>query len=249
MFYIISAVSTFFIALLAGSMGIGGGFLFTPVFTWLGLDYKISVIPMALLLNLVITLTAQRAYLRENLTDTKLALIMSGIAIFFAQLGAYINHQLPAKTLMMIFSIFLIFVAIDMLFICKPTPTNFEYKTKVGLPIALIAGALAGTLSGLLGLGGGFIIMPMLLLVGYHPKKAAATSSLVVFFSSASGLLAHLDTQNIDLRLALICIVFVILGAKAGAYFMVEKCSPTMVRKYFGILLVFISIKIFFDVF
>lgn len=248
MIYIISGIVSFFISILASSLGIGGSFLFIPLFTWLGLDYKLEVIPMVLLLNLTVSLTAQTSYQKKHLTETKVALIMAGVAIVFAQLGAIISRHMDAKSLMMIFAVLVTGVAIEIVFF-----NNYDEKdwmkpgAKVNIYALIVAGAFGGVMSGLIGIGGGFIIMPILLVTGFEPKRAAATSSLFVFFASASALVGHLKGQHVNLKIALICMVAVIIGAKIGAIIMTDKIEPATVKKVFGAVMLVIAIKIFVD--
>ncbi|MFC1855954.1 sulfite exporter TauE/SafE family protein [Thermodesulfobacteriota bacterium] len=248
MIYIISGVASLFIAFLASILGLGGSFLFIPLFTWLGMDYKVAVIPTALLLNLVSSLTAQTSYIKKDLTDKKVGLFMAAFAVVFAQLGVYLNRFLDEETLMFIFAIMVFVVAIDIVFISKPKKDEIDDNDfHVNMLLIVLAGMFSGTMSGLLGIGGGFIIMPILLLIGFPPKRAAATSSLVVFFSSASALAGHINTQNVDLRLASICVLSVIIGAKFGAIMMSEKFKPLTVRRFFGFVMMLIALKFFLD--
>jgi uncharacterized membrane protein YfcA len=248
MLYFISGASSFFIAIMASMLGLGGSFLFIPIFTWLGLDYKAGVIPTALLLNLVTSLTAQTSYIRKKLTDLRAALIMSAAAIIFAQVGAYINRYMQAETLMLIFAILIAAAAMDIIFLSKPENENYAGDDfQVNIMLMIFAGAFAGIMSGLLGIGGGFVIMPILLFLGYPPKPAVATSSMVVFFSSTSALLGHLNTQDIDLMFALICVICVTFGAKTGAILMTERFRSKTIKQFFGIVMVLIAIKFFFD--
>lgn len=253
MLYLIGGLSSFVVAITASILGLGGSFMLIPVFLWLGFEYKHSVIPMALLLNLVTSFTAQTSYIKKKLTDTRIALIMSVAAVIFAQVGVLMHGYLETKTLLTIFTVLITVAAIDIIFFNKKKPAEEEEvlngNFKINVPLIIIGGAFSGVMSGLLGIGGGFIIMPILLILGHPPRMAAATSSMVVFFSSTSALIGHLKTQQIDLNFALVCMVCVIIGAKTGALIMSEKCSPLTVKRSFGIIMMIIAVKFLIDTF
>ncbi len=71
----------------------------------------------------------------------------------------------------------------------------------VNLVYLLGIGMLIGFLSGLLGVGGGFLMTPMLMLLGIPPTVAAASDSCQIVAASSSGLAAHLRIGNVDLRM------------------------------------------------
>lgn len=87
------------------------------------------------------------------------------------------------------------------------------------LPIALGGGI--GVLSGLLGVGGGFLLTPLLLVIGIPPTVAVATGAMPVAASSVSGALAHLRRGNVDLPMAGILTVGGLAGALLGVQLLV----------------------------
>jgi hypothetical protein len=84
-------------------------------------------------------------------------------------------------------------------------------------PLLLVtAGLLVGFLSGLLGVGGGFLLTPLLILMGLSPAVAAASGTNALVGTGASGLLAHLRQRNVDFRLGLVLLAGGVLGGAAG---------------------------------
>lgn len=77
-------------------------------------------------------------------------------------------------------------------------------------------GGVAGLLSGLFGIGGGFILTPMLIFIGIPPAVSVATSTNMIVASSFSGFLSHLKRKRVDLKLGGYLIVGGLLGALAG---------------------------------
>ncbi|SER82166.1 hypothetical protein SAMN04490244_103118 [Tranquillimonas rosea] len=96
---------------------------------------------------------------------------------------------------------------------------------QVYLPIAEVSvnaflllglGGLVGVLSGMFGVGGGFLITPLLFFVGIPPAVAVATSANQIVASSVSGVLAHLRRRTVDLRMGLVLLAGGLLGAGIG---------------------------------
>jgi len=77
-------------------------------------------------------------------------------------------------------------------------------------------GGLVGILSGLFGVGGGFLITPLLMFIGIPPAVAVATGANQVVASSVSGVLAHLQRKAVDFRMGLVLLAGGVIGAGAG---------------------------------
>ncbi len=98
---------------------------------------------------------------------------------------------------------------------------------QVYLPIAEISvnilllfglGALVGILSGMFGVGGGFLITPLLFFMGIPPAVAVATGANQIVASSVSGVLAHLKRRTVDLRMGTVLLSGGIVGAAVGIW-------------------------------
>ena len=96
---------------------------------------------------------------------------------------------------------------------------------QIYLPIAEVSvnalllfgiGGLVGVLSGMFGVGGGFLITPLLFFVGIPPGVAVATSANQIVASSISGVLAHLRRRTVDLRMGLVLLAGGLIGSAAG---------------------------------
>lgn len=96
---------------------------------------------------------------------------------------------------------------------------------QIYLPIAEVSvnvfllfglGGLVGILSGMFGVGGGFLMTPLLFFIGIPPAVAVATGSNQIVASSVSGLLAHLKRKTVDLRMGTVLLAGGLLGAAMG---------------------------------
>lgn len=91
-------------------------------------------------------------------------------------------------------------------------------EVSVNALLLLGLGGVVGLLSGLLGVGGGFLITPLLLFIGIPPPVAVATGANQVVASSVSGVLAHLKRKTVDMRMGAVLVVSGLLGSSAGVW-------------------------------
>jgi uncharacterized membrane protein YfcA len=85
----------------------------------------------------------------------------------------------------------------------------------ISLPLLVGVGALVGFLSGLFGVGGGFLLTPILMMVGIPPTVAAASDSCQIIAASSSGTAAHFRLGNVDFKLG----TLLLLGGLTGGWF------------------------------
>lgn len=115
--------------------------------------------------------------------------------------------------------------------------------------IAIISGLLAGISSGLFGIGGGIILVPILLYVfTVEIKVAAGTSLAIILPATITGAVAHFYQGNINLKLAF----FIGVGAIAGALFgarMAEVLDAAIIKKGFAVLLIIVTAKVVYEAF
>ncbi|WP_238366777.1 sulfite exporter TauE/SafE family protein [Mesobacterium pallidum] len=91
-------------------------------------------------------------------------------------------------------------------------------EVSVNLFLLLGLGGMVGVLSGMFGVGGGFLITPLLFFVGIPPAVAVATSANQIVASSVSALFAHLKRRNVDLRMGVTLQAGGLAGAALGVY-------------------------------
>ncbi|MBY6201371.1 sulfite exporter TauE/SafE family protein [Maritalea mobilis] len=96
---------------------------------------------------------------------------------------------------------------------------------QIYLPIAEVSvnaflllglGGLVGILSGMFGVGGGFLLTPLLFFIGIPPAVAVATQSNQIVASSISGVLAHFRRKTVDLKMGVVLLIGGLVGAGAG---------------------------------
>lgn len=113
------------------------------------------------------------------------------------------------------------------------------------MAIALI-GVLGGFLSGLFGVGGGVIFVPLLMfLKGFDVHRAVGTSLVVIIFTALAGAAFHGKAGMVDWKAAVLLGIFSILGVWFGTKLSL-KLEAVMLQRAFAVFLVLIAAKIFF---
>ena len=231
------------LAFLFSMLGLGGAMLYIPVFTWFGFGMKTVAIPTGLLLNGVTALSAGIFYLRAKMVDVRGAIPMIVTSFIAAPVGAVMTRFVPTDILKILFSVAMLFAGSKMLLSrSRPEPTELLPFGKRAL-LTGAAGLFVGFVAGLLGIGGGFLFVPLLMAMGYPTKQAAATSSFVVVFSSFSGFAGHVAEGHYDWRIMVMGLVAVIIGSQIGAKVMKEQMKARWIKEMFGVLLLGVAVK------
>lgn len=111
--------------------------------------------------------------------------------------------------------------------------------------LAVLVGLIAGTTSGLLGIGGGVVLIPLMLTLLKFDFRQAVTASLIVIIPTAlSGVIGHMKAASIThWGMIILIVVGAILGAQLGAY-LCHWLSIAVLKKIFGLLLILVAMKL-----
>lgn len=232
------------LAFIFSMLGLGGAMLYIPVFHWFGFNFKTVAIPTGLFLNGITALSAATYYLRQKMVDVKGGLPLVISSFIGAPVGAWVTRFVPTNTLIILFSIGMVVAGTKMILSSgKAEPKELlPFRTRALITAA--SGLFIGFIAGLLGIGGGFLFVPVLIAIGYPTKIAAATSSFVVVFSSFSGFMGHVAEGHFHLPLLIYTTIAVIIGSQIGARVMKERMKPKWIKQMFGILLIAVAIKL-----
>ena len=138
--------------------------------------------------------------------------------------------------LMLLFAVLMVFASISMIREKPETTSNQDpaVKQKFNYPMILIEGLVVGTLTGLVGAGGGFLIIPALVLFSKLPMKmAVGTSLLIITAKSLVGFLGDLSHYTMDWKLLLIVTALAVVGILIGNK-LSHKISSAALKKGFG---------------
>lgn len=241
----LATLLVFAVSVVFAAMGLGGGMLYVPILTWLGLPLKTGAIPLGLLLNGLNTLLAFLRYWREGLVDFRGGAPAALAAVIGAPLGAQLAHALPTQVLLGLFALGLLVAGGRSL--AGGPRRSWALSARLRLMVGAGTGAVAGFVGGLLGLGGGFIVAPLLMELGYEPKRAAATTAFIVTVSSFSGLLGHAFAMQTDWTLFALLGIAVLAGSQLGAWLMARHAKPSWIKRLYGVLLLGVAAKIVWD--
>lgn len=164
-------------------------------------------------------------------------------SVIGAQVGAHLLHKLPVLAIRWAFIVFLAAVAVS-LFLVVPS-RDAQPGLEVWSIIALVVlGFVTGVLSGILGVGGGIIIVPMLILLfGQSDLVAKGTSLAMMIPTAVSGTIGNLRKRNVDLLSALIvglsACVTTALGAAAAI-----ALDPRTASILFAVFLVVLIVRL-----
>ena len=230
-------------------LGLGGAMLYIPVFHWFGFDFKSVAIPTGLLLNGITALSAAVYYLRAKMVDVKGSMPLIITSFVGAPVGAYFTRFFPTRTLILLFALAMVFAGGRMLLTSGRADKEEMMSYRWRLLLMGIGGVLIGFIAGLLGVGGGFLFVPIMLIIGYKTKQAAATSSFVVIFSSFSGFAGHIAEGRFHWPLMVATTIAVIIGSQIGAKVMKEKMKATWIKQMFAVVLLGVAVKLLWKLF
>lgn len=179
-------------------------------------------------------------------------MIFAVIGSLTAPLGIYLNKQINETLLLTGFAFIVIIVAFRMFqHSSKQGNLNHDITTteinKKTVLIAITMAALTGLLSGLFGVGGGFLIVPTLVItMGFHIQSAVATSFLIISIISLSGFISFINSQNVFAHyyLFLKLVGGGILGMLVGNI-IGKRLSGTILEQIFAILMLIMAVFVF----
>ncbi|MFZ0450172.1 MAG: sulfite exporter TauE/SafE family protein [Desulfatiglandaceae bacterium] len=237
------------LAFIFSMLGLGGAMLYIPVFHWFGYDFKSVAIPTGLLLNGITALSAAVFYLRAKMVDIKGSIPLIISSFIGAPVGAYFTKLVPTRTLILFFAIAMVFAGGRMLMTSARPDKEKMMDLHLRMILMSVGGFFIGFIAGLLGVGGGFLFVPMMIAMGYATKQAAATSAFVVIFSSFSGFAGHVAEGHFNWPLMIATSIAVIIASQIGAKVMKEKMKARWIKQMFAVVLLGVAIKLLWKLF
>lgn len=220
------------LAVLSGMLGLGVAFAAVPFLALFMSDLVHEVQPLSLLLNGLTALFAAFGFARGGYVDWRKAFVLGGVTTLFAPLGAYLAQRVDPTLIWAAYLASVTYLAYRLFRPAaeRPGRENFRLAVVLAAPIAV--------LSGLLGVGPGFLLMPTLILVGFDAKHAAGINAFAVTAPSFSALVPHLSTARLDLGLTLALLAVGAMGSFLGARITSRWVPSGRLRQTFGVLIV-----------
>lgn len=218
----------FFIGILASMTGVGGGVFIVPILTFF-YDFRVNSATGTSLTAIIFTAIASTInYSRQKRIYYRTGIALAATAAPGAYLGALVAKITQEQLLGLIFGIFLVIVAsrlIISLVLRRKQDRDQPFKTDselVGSRIIIAGvslGFFGGIASGLLGIGGGVLIVPiMTFALGMPMHLATATSMFTMIFTAISGVTEYYQAGLVNLPVALLFGAGTVIGAQVGAH-------------------------------
>lgn len=225
--------------LLGALMGVGGGIVVVPALTELfGVPFRHAV-AVSLVAIVASSSASSAAYVERGTSDIKVGVILELATVAGALLGGVVAGTAPVHTLKLLFAAVTAYSAAS-LWLRRHTASEGQtagaYEVRGWAP-GLAVSAVAGALSGLLGVGGGVLKVPaMTLAMGLPFKVAAATSNFMIGVTAAAGAYVYWARGDLDAQLAAPVVVGVFLGARLGVTLLGQIPARRLHAAFAGIL-------------
>lgn len=243
---VITVVLAVVVGLTLGLLGGGGSILTVPLLNYVaGMDPK-EAIAASLFVVGVTSAMSTLLHARSGNVQWRTGLIFGAASMAGAFLGGLIGGRIPSVILMVAFALMMIATAAAMLLGKKNTAGAKEKKT---LPLGkiLLEGLVVGLVTGLVGAGGGFLVVPALaLLGGLRMSVAVGTSLLVITMKSFAGLAGYMTTVSLDWPVVLAVTAAALVGALLGAR-LTSVVPEQALRKGFGVFVLVMGVFVLFQ--
>lgn len=263
----------FFFAVLAGlvgsMLGLGGGIIIIPALTLLyGIDMRAAA-ATSLLCVVATSAAGTSSYLRKGLTDLRLGLLMEMPTVIGAIAGGVIAFHVQTSWLKALFSMLLLYTAwamwrdsrrkatvasdaeseseaaglvLDGSYTDPITGAKKAYRVR-HIEWGMLASTGAGVVSGMLGVGGGIIKVPVMRLkMGVPMKVATATSNFMIGITAATSVMLYFRHGQVQLPVTAVCALGILLGATTGAR-IATRLNTRWLQRLFVVILLFTAMQ------
>lgn len=257
---VVGYLGALIIGVILGLIGGGGSILAVPVMVYLLGINPIFATAYSLFVVGITSMIGALRNLRNGLVDLKTALIFSSpalLSVYFTR--KFIIPSLPDTLfyirkfevtkelrIMVFFAAIMFLAAYFMLFGNCKNCDNENGKIEYNFPLIALEGVLVGLLTGIVGAGGGFLIIPALVLLGKLPmKKAVATSLLIIGVKSLIGFVGDIENLEIEWGFLLLFTSLSIVGIYIGIQ-LSNYVKGQSLKKYFGWFVLVMAIVILY---
>lgn len=235
-------IGALFIGVTLGLLGSGGSILTVPVLTYVvGQETKVAIAGSLMIVG-IISLFSVVPYARQKLVKWRTVIIFGLPGMLGAVLGAWLAHFVSDALQMLVFSVLLLAASYLMFKPIELNDADNEHEERAMVKIA-IDGFIVGAVTGLVGVGGGFLIIPALVLLGGLSMRLAVGTSLVIIaiksFAGFIGYLSVLEALNLNVDWQIIWI-FSIIGIVGGwlGHKISNQVNQDQLKRGFAIFLV-----------
>ncbi|MDG6774499.1 sulfite exporter TauE/SafE family protein [Thiomicrorhabdus sp. ZW0627] len=235
-------IGALLIGLTLGLLGSGGSILTVPVLTYIvGQETKVAIAGSLMIVG-VISLFSAIPYALQKLVKWRTVVLFGVPGMAGAAVGAWGAHYVSDAIQMLVFSALLLSASYLMFKPMKLGDAEHEHTERAMGKIA-VDGFVVGAITGLVGVGGGFLIIPALVLLGgLSMRLAVGTSLVIIAIKSFAGFVSYLkvlDSLNLSLDWSIIWI-FAVIGIVGGwlGHKISSKINQEQLKKGFAVFLI-----------
>lgn len=266
-FTIVVLIGAFLAGLLGSLTGLGGGVIIIPLLT-LGLGVDIHYAIGASIISVIATSSGSAAaYVKEGITNVRIGMFLEVATTLSAIIGVIIASYIKADYIIVIFGLILLFSAFMMLkkkidhsnnektsVLANYFKLNGTYPTEDGVKqyaVHHVVGGfammfVAGTLSGLLGIGSGALkVIGMDNIMKIPFKVSTTTSNFMIGVTAAASALVYLHKGQIDPAIAMPVTIGVITGATIGAKILIRTKTDKL-KTVFAVVVTFLALQMIY---
>jgi uncharacterized protein len=238
------------VGLSLGMLGGGGSILTVPIFVYvLGYDPKLAI-AMSLPVVGVTSLAGALSRWKSGQVDLRAAISFGAIAMIGAFIGAKLAVFMSGGAQLALLAVVMLAAAVTMFRSAHRAAANSVPATEPprAIPFALLVPvALAvGVLTGVVGIGGGFLVVPALVLLARVPMThAIGTSLIVIAMNAASGFVGYVNHVSLPWPFVAVFTAIAVIGILAGSY-LVRFVSQAALKKAFAVFLLCMGVFVLY---
>lgn len=240
------------IGAISGFFGVGGGFLLTPILLLLGYEPS-TAITISLLYSMSTSISGAVKHYQQKHILWKPVIILSISGMLSTQIAKPLVLHLESIgydeiVISLLYVGLLSYFALSMLTEKQSTQESSQMYSISPVRTILI-GLAGGFISSVLGVGGGFVMVPLLISVlRLPPRLAVGTSLASIFIIVSTGFFSYIGSVSIPFTLACILVIGAIIGSRIGAD-ITKFVSNHVIQKLLGTLYIFTLVSVIFELF
>lgn len=235
----------FGIGLSLGLMGGGGSLLTVPALVYLVGQTPQAAVTTSLAIVGANSLMGASFHRAQGTLNWKVALSFGGAGMIVSYLAAGLSTMMPEPMLLIAFAIVMLLVGSLML--ARADRGSSEFFLARPLPVIIASGAGVGMMTGILGVGGGFLVVPALvMLVGLPMQMAVGTSLIIIAMNSLAGFLGHAGDGSFNITLTVIFTIAGLIGTFAGAR-LSKRLPAEKLQKVFALFVIALALFLLYD--
>ena len=262
---VVLALLMFVVAILFSMLGQGGGVLYTPLQDWAGIEFQVAA-ATSLFLIMVVSFSASLVFRKAKKIDWPLTIVLESATIVGSFFGGLSSASWSGSSLRLLLAGVVVVAGVSMIRpLAARVPSSepgftfwrrCEWNRRLGdeqyrvnLALALPLSFLAGLVSGMVGVGGGVLKVPMMvLLFGIPMGIAIGSSALMIGLTASAGFAGHLVNGHWDWKHSLVLAAAVFVGGQIGSRISI-RLNQQKLKPVFGCFLLCLALFMFLRMF